>query len=445
MSVFHSYDIRGLYPEQITPSFAYKLACAYADQYLPKTMVVAHDTRNGTKQITQSLVDGFIDSGVKVTTIGLATTPQFYFAINHFNTDGGIIVTASHNPKEYLGFKICKEKAIPIGYDTGLDKLEKRMQTMAFPRTPEVKGELHTKSVHKEYLDFLLPFASSIQPIKAAFDPGNGTIGVVLPYLLENIEMDSQIIHEKPNGNFPNRSPNPFEPEALKKIQAYVHEQNAQIGFAYDGDGDRVVVLDEHGDVIPPSATFLMICGSLIDSQIAQEELFLHDLRMSAFVPEWLKSKGFSTDVTRVGHTHIKTAMRKTNAICAGEQSGHYYFRDAFYTDNALLATIHILRYVSVRHQPVSQLVEELIRYESSGEVNLRVNDTKRAISVVEDSFVQAKKVLKLDGISLYFDDHWFNVRASNTEPLLRINVEADDEQILEKTLHQLKDLLHDC
>lgn len=431
--IFKSYDIRGVFPTQLDAVIGRKIGVslgrhfwAIKENAAKKAMhiVVGRDMRMSAPEMSAAFIDGLRAVGCRVSDIGMVTTPCQYFAIQRLGADGGVMCTASHNPPQYIGFKVSRELAIPISYDTGLDDVEKNLDVPAPAGSPP---PMESVSVDNDYLDFLVGMARNLKPIKVAADASNGMAGKYLETLFARLGVPLDGIYLEPDGNFPNHEADPLKPGNLKDLQERVVKTGAAIGFCYDGDADRVAVVDEKGEMIGCDLVTALLTQDALRGNPGK--ICTYDLRSSKVVKDVITQAGGEPVRIRVGHSHAKLAMRKLGAICGGELSGHYYFqlkdRDTFWADSALVATVRLLNIVSAANVPVSQLVAPLRKYFHTGEVNFEIENKDAALDAIRRTFNDGKQD-EMDGVTVDYPNWWFNVRPSNTEPLLRLTLEGD-------------------
>ncbi|MFH1024299.1 MAG: phosphomannomutase/phosphoglucomutase [Planctomycetota bacterium] len=430
MSIFKAYDIRGVYPGEINEDAARRIGAATARFLKTGAIVVGRDMRVSSDNLADALVAGILETGTNVLDIGVVSTPMVYFAIGSRDLGGGIMVTASHNPAKYNGFKISREKAIPLSSETGLADIEK---LAGIPSPPAPKpGKRETAEILPDYAAHVLRFARDIRPLTVVIDAGNGMAGKILPPILAKLPLKVTPLYFELDGRFPHHEANPLKPENLEDLRGRVRAEKADLGVAFDGDGDRVAFVDEGGGII---------ASDLITALIAREFLarekgaaVLYDLRSSRVVAEEIRKGGGIPVQERVGHAFMKATLRKRNAVFGGELSGHYYFRDNYCADSGALAMMMILNALSAAKAPLSALIAPLRRYSASGEINFEVADKAAAMDALEKRFRDGT-IIHLDGVTVEYPDWWFNVRASNTEPLLRLNLEADTPEKMKKGL----------
>ncbi len=428
MGIFKAYDVRGTYPDQVNAALFEGIGQAAPQVLRCKTCVVSRDMRESGVTLAQAMIRGLTKQGVDVIDIGMASTPMLYFATAYFKADAGVQITASHNPAAYNGCKWCREDAIPVAYDSGLADMEKLVNKGAF--TPAAKqGSVTNKEIYSEYRANLLKYAGSIKPLTVVVDAGNGVMGAFLPKLFEKLPCEVIPMYFEPDGNFPNHEANPIKEENMRDLVAKVREVGADLGVAYDGDGDRSMYVDEKGAIIPADFVTALLSSEML--AMDPGATIFYDLRSSKVCKEEVERLGGVAKMCRVGHSFIKAMMREDKAIFAGELSGHFYFRDLHYTDNAEMAMLSVLNVVSKSGKKLSELIAPFKKYYATGEINFIVDDAQKVMEKVEAEFTsKAREVVHLDGLSMYFDGYWLNIRASNTEPVLRLNLEADTAEI---------------
>ncbi len=432
-AIFSAYDIRGIYGETLTDEIAYRIGRAAAFYLQVPEIAVGRDMRLSSPQLAAALIRGVTDQGVNAVDLGMTTTDELYFAVGKFNFPAGVMITASHNPGKYNGMKFCRAQAFPISLETGLSDIRDLAIRGEFPE-PAQKGQVTRRDVTDAYVEHALSFidVSKVRPLKVVIDAGNGMAGMILPRVFKHLPCTLVPLYFELDGSFPNHPASPIEPENMRDLQNKVREVSADLGAAFDGDADRMFPVDEHGDVIDGSMVTALIAQSLLRKHPGST--ILYNLIVSKSVPALVQSMGGTAVRSRVGHSYIKAEMRRINAIFGGEHSGHFYFRDNWYADSGLIAFLIILELVSVEGKPLSELVKPLDKGARSGEINTRVSDAQGKLRELEEHFGKgAKSVDHMDGISVDYGDWWFNVRSSNTEPLLRLNVEADNRALMEQ------------
>ena len=428
-AIVKAYDIRGVVGEQLDTDIATAVGAAFARLVGGKAVVVGHDMRESSPSLAHAFAQGVTSQGLDVVSIGLASTDMLYFASGHLDLPGAMF-TASHNPARYNGIKLCRAGAAPVGQDSGLDRI--RADVEQGVRTPSdvTPGTVTERDLLGAYADYLrgLVDLSGIRPLKVVVDAGNGMGGHTVPRVLSGLPLDVVPMYFELDGDFPNHEANPLDPKNIVDLQAKVRETGADIGLAFDGDADRCFVVDEHGDPVSPSAITALVAVR----ELAKEPggVVIHNLITSHAVPEIVTEHGGRPVRTRVGHSFIKQKMAETGAIFGGEHSAHYYFRDFWRADTGMLAALHVLAALGGQQAPLSELTAAYSRYAASGEINSTVADQAGRAAAVRSAFAgrEGVRIDELDGLTAELPGgSWFNLRASNTEPLLRLNVEAPD------------------
>ena len=434
-SIFKAYDIRGVYPDELNDEVAFRIGAAFVKLLSAGKIVIGYDMRLSSPALAEAFAQGAISAGAAVTDIGLVSTPLLYFAIIEGAYDGGAMVTASHLPGESNGFKLCREKAIPLSGDAGLPALEKMVGQSA-PLAAHEAGECSHRSILPVYIDRLKTLVQNPVPLKMVIDAGNGTIGPeVLPLTQQFPMWQVTPMYMEPDGRFPHHVANPLIPRNTEDLRAMVIRQKADIGIAFDGDADRCGFIDEKGEKIPEDLVTALI--SQVYLAKTPGATILYDLRSSRAVPETITRLGGRAIRSRVGHAFIKAAMREQDAVFAGELSGHFYFRDAGFTDNAIFAMIQMLNLLALKKTPVSRLIAPLKKYAATGEINMEAADKDGIYKALEAAFPDGRQD-HLDGLSIDYDSWWFNLRASNTEPLVRLNLEAENSDEMESKKNEV-------
>ena len=431
--IIKAYDIRGLIKNEITPDFSFSLGVAFAKfleiEREPATIVVGEDMRASSAPLAAAFSDGATSQGMDVIRIGLASTDMLYFASGKLNLPG-IMFTASHNPAKYNGMKLCKSGAKPIGQESGLLKIRKFIED-GVPISNRPVGSVKSQDLLSEYVEYLLArFPKKTfkkRKLKVVIDAGNGMAGFTAPAVMKHLNIDLIPMYFELDGNFPNHEANPIESENLKDLQKKVKKEKADIGLAFDGDADRCFLVDEKGDLVNPSALTALIAVRELKSQPGST--IIYNLISSKAVAEVItENKGVGLR-SRVGHSYIKSLMAESGAIFGGEHSGHFYFADFWRADSGMLAALYALAELMDSNKPLSNLLKPYNRYFSSGEINSKVKDVAKSIKAVEEKYQGKYQLDHLDGLTVTADSWWFNLRPSNTEPLLRLNVEANTEK----------------
>lgn len=427
--IFKAYDIRGIYPDQLNDETAYRVGIAIADYLKLQEVVVGRDMRISGLALRDSLVRGLTDRGVNVIDLGIVSTPMVYFAVVNYGYSGGIMITASHNPKDYNGFKVCREQAIPV-FGEELQKIGQLAETIPLPSPTRKKGAILFKETLPDYKRHVLKFATRINRLKIVVDAGNGMAGTIFPRVFSDLDLEIKGLYMEPDGNFPHHEPNPLKSENLLDLQKKVLETNADLGIAFDGDADRVMFVDDQGQIISADRITLLIALEFLGEYPA--ETIVYDVRSSRIIPEKVSERGGKPVRCRVGHTFMKEKMRAEKAIFGGELAGHYYFRDNFYADNADIAAIFMLNLLSREDKGLAKILKPYQSYYSSGEINREVKDKEAKLREMAE-LCKDGQVSFPDGLLVEYPDWWFNLRPSNTEPLLRLNVEAKSQAEMER------------
>ncbi|MFH2028207.1 MAG: phosphomannomutase/phosphoglucomutase [Nanoarchaeota archaeon] len=441
MSIFKAYDVRGIYPTELNEQLAYKIGRAFVTFLKVDKVAVSMDMRESSRSLKEQLIKGITDQGADVIEVeGLCSTPRNYFACWFLKAPASIMVTASHNPGKYNGFKFTREKAIPISGATGIKDIERLAIKNKF-NNPEKKGTITKINITKDYKKHLLSLidVSKIKPLKIVIDAGNGMGGNDIDLILDSLPIKVTKMYFEPDGSFPNHEANPLKEENLEDLKKKVKKEKADFGIALDGDADRVFFIDENAETIPSD-----FITSLIAEEILKDnpgEKILYDLRSSWIVKEMIEKYGGRSNMCRVGHAFIKEQLRKEDAIFAGELSGHYYFRDNFNTDSGIIAALKVIELISIKNKKLSDLIRPLKKYYASGEINFEVEDKDKKMKELEHLYKEGK-ISHLDGIRIDFDDWWFNVRASNTEPLLRLNLEAKTDGLMNQKKKEIEKII---
>lgn len=429
--IVKAYDVRGVVPTQWDETLAELFGAAFAEITGADAIVTGHDMRPSSPGLSGAFARGAAARGVDVTEIGLCSTDELYFASGALGLPGAMF-TASHNPARYNGIKMCRAGAAPVGQDTGLADIRALVERWSGEGAPEPAaepGSITRRDVLGDYAAHLrgLVDLSGIRPLKVVVDAGNGMGGHTVPTVFEGLPLELDPMYFELDGSFPNHEANPLDPKNIVDLQARVRETGADLGLAFDGDADRCFVVDENGDPVSPSAITALVAAR----ELAKHPggTVIHNLITSWSVPEVVKENGGEPVRTRVGHSFIKEEMAKSGAIFGGEHSAHYYFRDFWNADTGMLAAMHVLAALGGQQGPLSQLVAQYDRYAASGEINSTVDDQTGRLAAIKAAYEGRPGVTldELDGLTITADDWWFNVRASNTEPLLRLNVEARD------------------
>jgi phosphomannomutase len=442
--VFKAYDVRGVYPADLDEAGAYAIGRGYVEQFEPRRMAVGRDMRLSGPQMQAAVMRGAADAGAEVLDLGLIGTEMLYFAVGELGLDGGIAVTASHNPKEYTGMKIVRRGALPVGGESGLLDVRDRALAVTEP-SGEGDGDARISAVDiwPAYVDRVMSFidVSTLRPLRVVIDAANGMAGAMLPPVLERLPIDVVRCFFEPDGAFPNHEPNPLLPENREFIVRKTLEEGADLGVAFDGDADRCFFVDDSGEFVPGDFATALLSEAVLAKDPGAK--IIYDVRASWAVPETIERAGGIPLMNRVGHAYIKHRMRKEDAAFGGEVSGHYYFRDFSQADSGVVPFLLMLEIVSRKGVKLSEALRPLReRYFITGELNTRVTDVALKLQELKERYAAEGRVSHLDGISVDAEDWHFNVRPSNTEPLLRLNLEARSQELMERRRDEVLDLI---
>jgi phosphomannomutase len=430
--VFKAYDVRGIYPDQLDEAGAQAIGRAYVDEFEPRRIAVGHDMRLSSPAMAAAVMRGAAEARADVVELGLVGTEMVYFAVGELGLDGGIAVTASHNPKEYTGMKIVRRGALPVGGDSGLLDIRTRAMSGARHETGPA-GTITQADIWPRFVERVLSFVDvkAVKPLRVVIDAANGMAGVMLPPVLEQLPIDAVRCYFEPDGSFPNHEPNPLLPENREFIVRKVKEEGANLGVAFDGDADRCFFVDDSGEFVPGDFVTALLAESILEKEPGGK--ILYDVRASWAVPEAIEHAGGVPLVNRVGHAFFKHRMREEGAVFGGEVSGHYYFRDFSQADSGVIPFLLMLELVSKRGEKLSETLRPYReRYFITGELNTPVADVALKLQELKERFGTEGKVSHLDGLSVDAEDWHMNVRPSNTEPLLRLNLEALSPDLME-------------
>jgi phosphomannomutase len=441
-SVVKAYDIRGRVPDELDADLVYLIGRAAAVELATSDMLVARDTRISSPEFAEAFMRGVRAEGVTTIDLGLASTDLLYYASGRLQAPGAMI-TASHNPGQYNGLKLCRAGAEPVAFDTGLERIRDRVASGAFGGATQ-GGSHREMSLIDEYADHVRGFVDLdvLRPLRVAVDAANGMAGLVVPVVFAVLPFELVELYFELDGTFPNHPASPIEPENLRDLQHLVVENSCDIGLAFDGDADRMFCVDERGELVSPSLVTAVIAERLLEHEPGATVLY--NLICSRVVPETIERAGGLPVRTRVGHSFIKSIMAETGAVFGGEHSGHYYFRDNFRADSGLISALVLLEALSAAGGTLSELIAPYDRYVQSGELNSEVADQKSAIETVADAFAGRAEADYADGLTLAAQTWWFNLRPSNTEPMLRLNVEAQERATMQAIRDEVLALIRD-
>lgn len=438
--IFKAYDIRGIYPDQFNEDDAYKIAQAYATYIKPKNIVLGHDVRSSGNKLWQAAANGFLDAGVDVIDVGTISTDMLYFSVANYGYDGGITISASHNPREYNGMKMVREKSIAISSDTGLNEI-RDLTINKTKLSSENKGKIIKKDILNDYINHILKFIDirKIKPLKIVLSANFGLAGKVAEKIISKIpaKIEHECLDCVPDGDFPKGLPDPLIPERRTETSELVKNSHADLGVAWDADADRCFFFDENGNFIEGYYIVGILAKELLKNHPGDK--ILHDPRLVWATIETVKAAGGVPIITKTGHGFIKDRMRKENALFSGEMSAHYYFRDNWYADNGMIPFVTMLEILSQSKQKLSELVQPMIeKYPVSGEINNEVKDVKAVLEEAEKIYHDGK-IDKIDGLSVEYPQWRFSLRGSNTEPKIRLNVETrGDRKLMEQKRDEL-------
>jgi phosphomannomutase len=450
--VFKAYDVRGIYPTELDEEGAYRIGRAYAEVFEPRRIAVGRDMRVSSPAMAEAVVRGVADAGVDVADIGMVGTEMLYFAVGELGLDGGVAVTASHNPQEYTGMKIVRRGALPVGGDSGLPDIRDRAMAAGAtsgglsqgqsPRRGR-RGQVERRDVYPAFVERVLSFIDieALKPLRVVIDAANGMAGAMLPPILERLPVDAIRCFFEPDGTFPNHEPNPLLPENREFVIRKVLEEAADLGIAYDGDADRCFFVDDTGEFVPGDFVTALLAEVMLEKEPGAKVIY--DVRASWAVADAIRRAGGVPLVNRVGHAFIKHRMREEGAVFAGEVSGHYYFRDFSQADSGTIPALLMLEHVSKKGRPLSELLRPFReRYFLTGELNMRVEDVALKLQEVKERFGGEGRISHVDGLEVTADDWHMNLRPSNTEPLLRLNLEALDAELMQRKRDEVLDVI---
>lgn len=437
--IFKAYDIRGVYGEALNKEMGYKIGLAFANLIGEgKTICCGKDGRTSSDELQNAFMDGVRDGGTHVVNIGLCTTPTTYYACFTGGYDGSAMITASHNPGKYNGLKFCRNDAIPVGYADGIDKMEAAIEAGSL-QTVATRGKLSDKDYKAAYLNFLKEHVSFEKSFNFVVDAGNGMGGFLIKDFLDLIGQEAKALYWDLDMSFPNHEANPLDFSTLVDLQNSVRENNAEFGVAFDGDADRCFFVDDQGEVVPAD-----ILTALIATDVLKKEgsgTIVYDIRSSRVVAEQVTALGGTPELCRVGHSFMKARLREHKGPFGGELAGHFYFRDFSYADSAYLTMVVVMNIIAASGKPLSELIAPFKKYAPSGEINFKTDKADQFIETADQRFPGGTK-LTVDGVRLDFEDWWFSLRKSNTEPLLRLVVEGNTQEIMSQRVKDIKDWL---
>ncbi len=445
-SIFKAYDIRGHYPDALNEDVAREIGRAYVNflELSGSRVVVGRDMRLSSEPLGDAFVQGVIEAGADVLDIGLVSTDALYFAVGHLEEPGGAMITASHNPKDYNGLKLCREDAIALSGDEGINQIRDLITSGKLPEPNEDAGSVEEGDIVEDYAEHCLSFINTegLRPLKIVVDAGNGMAGKMLPPIFKKLPFEYVPMYFELDGSFPNHSPNPIEPQNMEDLQERVVAEGADFGVAFDGDADRCFVVTEKGVTISGDILATLVAKNVLEKEPGAA--IIYSAVCSKALPELVRREGGRPIRTKAGHSIIKPQMRKHDAAFGGEHSGHFYFRDNYFADSGIIAMLTVAELVGRQEEPLSELLVPIDPYFRSGEINSEVEDQDEVMKRVEEHYAERDdpEIDHLDGLTVDYGDWWFNLRPSNTEPLLRLNVEASDRETMEKERDELLELI---
>jgi phosphomannomutase len=442
--VFKAYDVRGIYPSELDEEGAYAIGRAFVEVFEPKRIAVGHDMRVSSPSMAEAVIRGASEAGADVLDLGLVGTEMLYFAVGELGLDGGVAVTASHNPKDYTGMKIVRRGALPVGGESGLLEIRDRALSLSDTTRGLTPGQVQKYDIWQQYVERVLSFVDgeAIKPLKVVIDAANGMAGVMLPPVLERLpQVETVRCYFEPDGTFPNHEPNPLLPENREFIVRKTLEEQGDFGVAFDGDADRCFFVDDSGEFVPGDFVTALFAELVLEKEPGAK--IIYDVRASWAVPEMIERAGGIPLVNRVGHAFIKHRMREEHAAFGGEVSGHYYFRDFSQADSGVIPFLLMLELLSKRGQKLSEILGPFRdTYFITGELNTPVPDVAVKLQELEERFGKEGRVSHLDGISIDAEDWHMNVRPSNTEPLVRLNLEARSKPLMERKRDEVLEVI---
>ena len=444
MGAFHAYDIRGIYNVDFDKDTAYKVGYFLPELLEADKVLVGRDARVSSDEIHEYLLKGITDAGADVYDVGLSTTPMVYFGTANYGFKASVQITASHNPAEYNGMKVSRENALPVGLATGLGQIKEWIESGRPCPVAAEPGKVYQKDIKKDYLDFLLKYKGDWSGLKIAMDVSNGMASLFVRDIFGD---QPSYIYEEMDGRFPNHEPNPLVPENVEALKKLVAGTKADVGVIYDGDADRVMFVDENSRFISPDL-MIAVLGHYFLEERGEKGIVLQDIRSSKAVGEYLAPMGGQMHTWRVGRAFAALKLRELDGVYGGELAGHYYFKDFFYSDSGMLASILILNVVAkMKAQGVSlsQLIARIEKYQNSGEINFKLERKQEAMDAVRDHFMSTEKAtasMDFDGYRVEFPDWWFNIRPSNTEPYLRFLCEATSQELLDEKVAKVREIV---
>lgn len=440
-ALFKSYDVRGIFPSEINEDVAYQIGRCFVPLLAAKNVAVGRDMRPSGEKLFEAFARGATEAGADVTDIGLVSTDALYFAVGKYGFDGGVMITASHNPANYNGMKFTRSQAQAISLDTGLGEIRDQIVAGTLPPKAAAPGKISQRNILEDFGAHCLSFIDPkrVKPFKIAIDAGNGMAGETVPHVFKHLPCEVFPLYFELDGSFPNHPASPIEPENMIDLQAAVRKHGCDLGVAFDGDADRMFIVDEKGDLIDGSTVTALVALNTLKRHPGGK--ILYNLICSRSVPELIEAHGGIPVRSQVGHSLIKKTMREQDVIFGGEHSGHFYFKNNWYADSGMIALMQCLELFSEAGKPVSEVIAPIDTRFRSGEINSTVKDAKAKMAEIEAHYKDAA-IDHLDGVTIGYPDWWMNVRPSNTEPLLRLNVEGDTKELMERHRDEALELI---
>lgn len=431
-AIFKSYDVRGVYPSELHDDIAYAIGRCFAALLAARRIVVGRDMRQSGKRLSEAFARGVCEAGADVLDIGMVSTDALYFAVGKYEFDGGVMITASHNPAQYNGMKFTRSQARAISLDTGLATIRDRLLAADLPAKAASSGTITHRNILEDFAQHCLSFVDrgKIRPFRIAIDAGNGMAGETVPYVFKDLPCEVVPLYFELDGSFPNHPASPIEPENMLDLQAKVLKHRCDLGAAFDGDADRMFIVDERANLIDGSTVTALVALNTLKTHPGAR--ILYNLICSASVPELIEKAGGVPIRSKVGHSIIKAEMRAKDVVFGGEHSGHFYFRDNWYADSGMIALLQCLELFSEADKPVSEVIAPIDTRCRSGEINSEVANAPAMLRTIA-SFYKEAQIDQLDGLTISYPQWWMNIRPSNTEPLLRLNVEGDTNELMEQ------------
>lgn len=431
-AIFKSYDVRGIYPAELNEDVAYSIGRCFVPLLKAKSVVAGRDMRPSGARLFDAFARGASEAGADVTDVGMVSTDALYFAVGKYGYDGGVMITASHNPAQYNGMKFTRDQAQAISLETGLSQIRDQIASGTLPPKAASPGKITQRNILDDFAQHCLSFIepTKIRPFKIAIDAGNGMAGETVPHVFKHLPCEVIPLYFELDGSFPNHPASPIEPENMADLQAAVRQHHCDLGVAFDGDADRMFIVDEQGGLIDGSTVTALVALNTLKRYPGSK--ILYNLICSRSVPELILKHGGIPVRSQVGHSLIKKTMREQDIVFGGEHSGHFYFKANWYADSGMIALMECLELFSESDEPVSKIIAPIDTRVRSGEINSTVKDIPAKLRQIEEHYKDAE-IDHLDGVTVSYPDWWMNIRASNTEPLLRLNVEGDTKELMER------------